>query len=286
MEISRPMYDEQAALWNGLAGRAWVGQQLLLEAAFKGLEDLLVDQVSGGPGDRVLDVGCGTGSTTLAIERALGARGHHVGVDVSEPMIAAARSRAEAAGSRAEFIVADAQTYPFEDGAFDIIVSRFGVMFFDDPVRAFANIERAARRGAALKAIVWRAADANPFMTTAERAAATVLGGVPARPARGPGQFAFADRDHVREILEAAGWESVSCQAADVLCRFPEEKLVDWVTKLGPVGRMLHGLDDQARDRVLGAVLPAFSGYVHAGEVRFDAACWMLSARARDEEVR
>jgi ubiquinone/menaquinone biosynthesis C-methylase UbiE len=144
------------ALWNGHAGRAWVEAQESLDRLYKPFEDLLVDAASPGSGHRVLDVGCGTGGTTLAVARLLGPTGHCIGVDISEPMIALARTRAERENTPARFVRADAQTHVFEPAYFDLIISRFGVMFFGDPVLAFANLRRAARSGATVRVIVWR----------------------------------------------------------------------------------------------------------------------------------
>src|SRR5262245_50412682 len=135
MEAAHPTYDEQATLWNGLSGRAWVESRDLLDQMFKPLEDLLVEAVLTRSASRVLDVGCGTGSTTLAIARRLGAKGSCVGIDISDPMIDAARARAEQEGTPARFIRADAQLHAFEAASFDMIISRLGVMFFDDFVR-------------------------------------------------------------------------------------------------------------------------------------------------------
>src|SRR6185295_17722413 len=135
---------EQAALWNGPAGRAWVEAQELLDRMFEPFEDLLVNAIRAGSGSRALDVGCGTGSTTLAVARRLGPEGRCTGIDISASMIAAARVRAEREGTSAAFICADAQRYSFAPASFDTIVSRFGVMFFEDPVQAFANLRRAA----------------------------------------------------------------------------------------------------------------------------------------------
>src|SRR5579872_4643836 len=170
MNIAGQANTEQATLWNGVAGLAWVELQALLEHVLKPFETRLLEVVGANEPGHLLDVGCGTGGTTLAAARALGARGHCTGVDISDPMIAAARVRAESAGIAADFICADAQTHRFEASSFDMIISRFGVMFFDDPVRAFANFRRAARDDAELCVIVWRTAAENPFMMTAERA--------------------------------------------------------------------------------------------------------------------
>jgi ubiquinone/menaquinone biosynthesis C-methylase UbiE len=278
MNAAQPTYDEQTKHWNATAGCAWVDAQELLDQMFKRLEDLLVDAVAAG--SRVLDVGCGTGGTTLAVAHRLGGEGHSVGADVSEPMIAAARARAEREGAPASFIVADVQTHPFERASFDAIISRFGVMFFNDPVQAFANMRRATKDDAALHAIVWRSAEENPFMTTAERAAAPLLPNLPARPTDGPGQFAFADPQRVAAILEGGGWADVDLQAIDVECTLPEQELIGYFTRLGPVGLTLQGEDERTRTQVIEAVRPAFDPFVHGTDVRYTAACWMVSARA------
>lgn len=281
MEATRQTYGEQAALWNNSAGHAWVELQALLDQLFKPFADLLVEAVSAGPGERVLDVGCGTGGTTLAVARVLGAKGRCTGVDISEPMIAAARARAEGEGLLADFIRADAQDYAFEAASFDTIISRFGVMFFEDPVRAFANLRRAARDDAELRFITWRSPEENPFMTTAERAAAPLLPDVPAREPDAPGQFAFADHRRVRRILEEGGWVDIDIQPVDIACTLPEKELVRYFTRLGPLGRILHEADEKTRTQVIETVRAAFDSYVRGAEVRFDAACWLVGARAR-----
>src|SRR5258707_696949 len=130
MDFAHQTANEQATLWNGLAGRAWVETQESLDHMFKPFEDLLVEAVSLGPKRRVLDVGRGTGRTTLAVARLLGAKGRCIGIDISDAMIAAARSRAERESTPASFICANAQAHGFEPASFDTIISRFGVMFF------------------------------------------------------------------------------------------------------------------------------------------------------------
>jgi ubiquinone/menaquinone biosynthesis C-methylase UbiE len=280
MDVTQPTNDEQTKHWNTTAGCAWVDAQDLLDQMMKGLEDLLVDGVAAGSGRRVLDVGCGTGGTTLAVARRLGAEGQCVGADVSEPMIAAARARAERDGIPASFILADVQTHPFERASVDTIISRFGVMFFNDPVQAFANLRRAATDDGALHVIAWRSAAENPFMTTAERAAAPLLPNLPDRPADGPGQFSFANPQRVAAILDAGGWADVDLQPIDVECTLPEPELIGFITQLGPVGLALQGKDERTRAQVIEAVRPAFDPFVHGTEVRYTAACWMVSAQA------
>lgn len=273
------MQEDQATLWNGSAGRAWVDGQDLLDRLFAPFQQLLVESAVAQPGD-VLDIGCGTGSTTVAIARALGNGARCTGVDISAPMIEAARARADWEDVRADFIVADAETHDLEARRFDRIVSRFGVMFFADPVAAFANLRRSARDDAALDLIVWRSAGDNPFMTTAERAAAPLLPCLPARDPNGPGQFGFADPDRVRAILGGGGWRDITIRPLDVRCVMPETELVRYFTRLGPLGRVIDQVDASTRERIVETVRAAFEPYVHKGEVRFTAACWRIDARA------
>jgi SAM-dependent methyltransferase len=280
MKVTPGTSGEQATLWNGPAGRAWVETQDVLEEMYKPFEPLLAEAVCAGSRQTLLDVGCGTGATTLAAARRLGANGDCTGIDVSEPMIAAARAAAAREALRARFIVADAQVYPFEPASVDVIVSRFGVMFFDDPVAAFTNLRRAGRPAAGLRLIAWRSADQNPFMTTAERAAAPLLPDLPVRKADAPGQFAFANADRVRGILSESGWAKVEFEPIDVACRLPAHELIRYVSRLGPVGLALQQADEATRTRVLERVRPAFDHYAQGDELRFTAACWLVTAQA------
>ena len=274
------MKDEQAALWNGVAGRAWVDAQQALDRLFTPFEDLLVTAVTAASARAVLDVGCGTGATTLAVARRFRGNGRCVGVDISAPMLELARVRAEAEHLPAQFIHADAERYAFEPAVFDAVISRFGVMFFERPVDAFANIRHAAQPDATLCLIAWRSAADNPFMTTAERAAAPLLPNLPPRKPDAPGQFAFADRDRVRTILQNSGWREIDLRPIDVDCTMPRTDLEQYVTRLGPLGLVLQDADETTRARIVETVLSAFDPYVHGHDVRFTAACWMIGARA------
>ena len=282
MDVAIEPNDEQRTLWNGAKGRVWVEAQAVLDRMFAPLQDALVQGIPVGSGSRVLDVGCGTGGTTLAVARRLGAGGACTGIDISEPMLAAARARAERDGAPADFIRADAQTYAFEPARFDTILSRIGVMFFADPVRAFANLRRAAKDDAALRFVAWRSPEENAFMTTAERAAAPLLPDIVLRragPAPAAGQFAFADRRRVRRILAESGWAGIDIRPVDLACSFPESELVTCLTRLGPLGEILHEVDAPTRAQVIETVRAAFDPYVHGAEVRFAAACWLVGAK-------
>ena len=279
MDTTHRTNEEQIALWNDTAGRAWVELQETLDRVLEPFENLLVEAVATRKAQRVLDIGCGTGSTTLAIGRQLGPKGTAVGVDISGPMIALANQRAERESAPPRFLCADAQTHAFEPASFDMIVSRFGVMFFDDSVRAFANLRRAAAPKASLQVIAWRSPAENPFMTAAERAAAPFFPQMPARRPDEPGQFAFADRSRVYSILEKSGWSEIDIRPLDVACTLPEHELDAYISRLGPLGRVLQQADERTRSRIIEAVRAAFDPYVHGAEVLFTAACWMIGAR-------
>lgn len=271
---------DQAALWNGTAGHAWVDSQALLDDLFAPFERRLADAVASSGASRLLDIGCGTGATTLAAAGRLAGEARALGVDISAPMIDLARRRAEAEGAPVRFECADAQTHGFDAAAFDMVISRFGVMFFADSVRAFANIRRAVAPGGALHMIVWRSAAENPFMTTAERAAAPLVPAMPPRKPDAPGQFAFGDPERVRGLLRDAGWSSIAIDPLDIECRFPAAALTRYFTRLGPLGLILAQADPDDRDRIVAAVRTAFDPYVDGDDVRFVAACWTITARA------
>jgi SAM-dependent methyltransferase len=273
------MDDEQARLWNGVAARGWIETRGLIDQVFEPMADLLLEVVPPGSEYAVLDVGCGTGATTLASARRLGSGGRALGVDLSAPMVDVARARAERDGSSATFLCADAQSYAFEPASFDVILSRFGVMFFNDAVQAFANLRGAARSGAELRCVVWRGPEENAFMTTAERAAAPLLQDLPVRRSDGPGQFAFADAQRVQRILEESGWVGIEIRPVDVACTFAEGELIGYFTRLGPLSRVLHETDEQTRGQIIETVRRAFEPYVQGTQVRFTAACWLVAAR-------
>ncbi|RAZ91179.1 SAM-dependent methyltransferase [Mesorhizobium hawassense] len=272
---------QQAALWNDASGKAWVEMQPILDGVLAPFESLVVDAGYPGEGRTVLDIGCGAGATTLAMARRVGNAGRCVGLDISRPLVALATERARAGEvANASFGVGDAQAYGFESGIFDAVVSRFGVMFFDDPVAAFSNIRQAARPGGKLAFVAWRSPTENDFMTAAARTAAPFLPPAPAPDPEAPGQFAFADGARVRRILEASGWSSIEVERADVPCQIAEGDLMTYATRLGPVGAALREVDRATAEKISAALPAAFASFVTDGKARFIAACWLVTALA------
>lgn len=279
MSDTRVANQDQVALWNDVSGRTWAELQTVMDGILAPLEAVVVEEGFPGEGRRVMDVGCGSGATTFAMARRLGAAGRAVGVDISEPLLTAAKRRAAAEGiGNTAFLQADAQTHAFEPGSFDAVISRFGVMFFDDPQGAFANLRRATRISGKLTFVAWRSPAENPFMTTARRAAEPLLPNMPTPDPNAPGQFAFADGERVRRILEQGGWGDIVIRPVDVQGRVGEQDLLTYVTRLGPVGMALREVDEATRVRVSAVVRAAFEPYIRNGVANFTMACWLVGA--------
>ncbi|ACG77764.1 ubiquinone/menaquinone biosynthesis methyltransferase ubiE [Phenylobacterium zucineum HLK1] len=272
---------DQAVLWNEANGRTWVELQSVLDRMLAPFASIVVDEAFPGAGGRVTDIGCGAGATTLAMARRLGPGGLALGVDISGPLVAAAAERARAERlENAAFVQADAQTYAFDEAGFDAVMSRFGVMFFEDPEAAFANIRRGVRSGGKLAFVAWRSPAENPFMTTAMRAAAPFLPPLPTPEPGAPGQFGFADGERVRRILEASGWTGVEVRPIDVPASVAEADLKTYVARMGPVGAAMRELPEADRARIVEALQTAYAPFIEDGEARFTAACWLVTARA------
>jgi SAM-dependent methyltransferase len=271
---------DQPALWNGPAGETWVAKQQMLDALFAPVAGYLADAVAAASPHRLLDIGCGTGATALAAAPWLGVGGDVLGVDISAPMIARARARGAVGGLPVRFEEGDAEIYDFPAAAFDMAISRFGVMFFSDSVAAFANIRAAMVPKGLLQAIAWRSPRENDFMTASWRAAEPFLPVMPAPDPDAPGQFAFASDERVLGFLWDAGWSDIVIEPIDFACTLPTSALADYVAKMGPLGLFLAQSDPAERAAIVAKVLPAFDRYIDGDTVHVRAACWSIRARA------
>ncbi|HEY8572603.1 class I SAM-dependent methyltransferase [Phenylobacterium sp.] len=270
----------QVAYWNESAGPVWAQSQAALDRQLAPLGRAGMAVLAPGPGERILDVGCGAGETTLELKAAVGPGGAATGVDISRPLLKISRRRAEGL-SGVEFVEADAQTHPFEPGAFDAVFSRFGVMFFADPQAAFGNIRRAMRPGGRLAFVCWRPPTENPVMTLPMVAALPLLPQPPQPPEPGaPGPFAFADPERPRSILEAAGFQDIAIAPHDEKVGGGDvEATTELAMKIGPLGAQIREhphLAAAVREAVRHALAP------HAGPdgVKLGAAIWIVTARA------
>jgi SAM-dependent methyltransferase len=277
---------DQAERWNSGDDLAhWITNQARYDRMNKPFADLILAGAALQPGSHVLDVGCGCGGTTLAAARVV-APGQAVGLDLSGPMLARARASAEAAGlGNAVFRQGDAQVHPLEPGSFDAVISRFGTMFFTDPVAAFANVRSATRPGGKLAFVCWQPPAANQWLLV-PRAALAEHVPLPAGygSGDGPGMFAFADPGRPREILATAGWRDIEITAEHVSILVggggSVEDAVEFVRTGSSARTMLAGADAGTFDRAVASVRTALAAYADADGVRMGAGVWLVQATA------
>ncbi len=276
---------EQIEYWNGKAGETWVRMQERMDHALTPVTAALLSLAAPQPGDHILDIGCGAGETTLALAAAAVEDGLVIGVDISEPLLERARQRAEELLSDADFRCVDAATFDDAADGFDLVVSRFGVMFFADPAAAFANLWRLARPGARLCFACWQAPFENLWAMLPTQLLADVLPPDPRYDPHAPGPFAFADPERVAGILADAGWQNpvfhalpfamVMGEGAD-----PVAAAVNFALRIGPAARAVRdaGPDVEAIART--RLAAAFAAHLADGQVGLPATVWLITAEA------
>jgi SAM-dependent methyltransferase len=269
----------QAAYWNEVAGRSWAEFQEGLDRQVAPLGRRAMAALAPAPGERIIDIGCGAGETSLELARAVGGGGSILGVDLSEPLLEIARRRAVGMAAL-DFRQADAQTFPFDPGAFDAAFSRFGIMFFENPAAAFANIRRALKPSGRLAFVCWRRPDENPIMRLPMEAAGPLA--PPPSPAEpdAPGPFAFADPDRVRGVLANAGFGAIEITPHDAKVGSGDlETALALALRIGPLGAILRENPD-LRDPVLPRVRAALAAHDGPEGPKLDAAVWIVTARS------
>lgn len=271
--------EDQIKFWNEKAGQNWTTLQARMDANMAAIGDAALAFAQAKAGMAVLDVGCGTGVTSLALAEA-GAK--VTGLDISRPMLALARERAAKAGLDISFIEADASAYPFAP-EFDLIFSRFGVMFFDAPVAAFANLRKSLKPDGRMAFVCWRTPAENPWASAPLLAAKPFLPEQPPPDPLAPGPFAFADPKRLEDILAQSGFSAIRIERLDSVMTVGTDLglAASQTLQIGPLSRAVGEVDEAARTAIIKAVQEAMAGFVRPdGEVAPAAACWLVSARA------
>ncbi len=271
----------QVDYWNALAGQTWARFQAQLDRQIDPLGREAMRVLAPRAGERILDIGCGCGQTTMELAALVGAEGYVKGADISAPMLEIARARPVLPGAVAPvFEQADAQVASFGDGAFDVAFSRFGVMFFSDPVAAFANIRKALRAGGRLAFVCWRPFVENVWMRAPQQAAAPFMPESPPADPTAPGPFAFADAQRLRGILGDAGFQDVVIEKFDCLIGGGDlEQSLELALRVGPLGGTLRA-HPELISKVSDAVKAALAGYMTPQGVLMPAASWIVRAKA------
>ncbi len=272
--------DEQIEYWNGPGARRWVRYQEVLDRMLQPFGRAVLEAARARTGERVVDVGCGCATTTLALAEAVGDGGAVLGVDPSAPMLEVARGRArERRLTNATFVVADAAAHAF-DADFDLLFSRFGVMFFADPAAAFAHLRGALRKGGRAAFVCWGPAADNPWFRVPMAAAGTVVPLPQPTSPDEPGPFALGDRARLRGILDAAGFGDIqirSVSPAVVLGGDLEDAATNAI-ETGPVSRLLLDADETTRMRVREAIREQLAPHASEDGVTLSSAAWLVTA--------
>ncbi len=272
---------DQIAYWNGPGGRRWIDRQATQDVVLAPIADLLYARARFATGERVVDVGCGCGVTTLEIAARVGPAGRVVGLDVSSPMVARARELAGAT-SAVEFVLADATAHAFAFGWASLLFSRFGVMFFADPVLSFANLRKGAARGGRLVFACWRAAKLNPWQMIALKAACKHVPRLPDVGPEDPGPFSFANEERVRRILADAGFAQIALTAVDLELDIAAgqgfEAALATSMNVGAASRALEGQSDELRAAAAQEIRAALAPHRRGASVPLGAAIWNVEA--------
>lgn len=268
--------EAQIRSWDGTGGGYWAVHASHFDRGVAGYQPHLVEAACAGPAGRVLDVGCGNGRTALDLARRAGSV---LGIDVSEAMLAVARDRAAAEGlSGVEFVRADAQTHPFEPGSFDVVVSRHGVMFFDDPSVAFANLARAVVPGGRLAMLVWQPLAEQEWLVEFMRALRATPPG-----SDGPSPVAFGDPAKVRSLLEGAGFTGVELSGLERPMWYGTDADDASAFVAGHFAGALDALEPGERPVARDALRAVMASHETPDGVQFRSACWLVTARREPE---
>ncbi|MDH3241050.1 MAG: class I SAM-dependent methyltransferase [Alphaproteobacteria bacterium] len=272
---------DQLAFWNGPGGPIWVARQDHTDITLAPVSDALIALAAPQAGERVLDVGCGCGASTLDLARAVGPSGHVTALDISAPMLAEGKARAEAAGiGNVTWQQADAATAALD--GFDLLVSNCGLMFFGDPVAAFSHLRAAADPGARMAFVCWRSLAENPWMGVPMNAAARHLPPRPKPDPEAPGMFAFADPKRVSRILTDAGWGPPQLDKLDVDLDIAAGRGLDEAvvqsTQIGAVNSWLRGKPADVVAAATASIREALAPYADGAAVRLPGAIWLVSS--------
>jgi len=282
MPVGHDRNADQIAYWNGPGGEHWTERQPLQDILLAPISQILIDSAAANSGERIVDVGCGCGSTSIALAQAVAPSGFVLGIDISAPMLARARQLAPKT-LPVDFVLADATVHPFDPASFDLLVSRFGVMFFAEPALSFANLRRALKPAGRLAFACWREPRENPMLMTPLQAAYKHVPKLPQPGPEDPGPFSFASEERVKRILREAGFVDVAIVprnlSLDIAIGRGLEAAVQGAIEIGPASRALHDHPEDVRAAAKESIREALKPFVRGETVPLPAAIWIVTAR-------
>jgi SAM-dependent methyltransferase len=276
-------HADQIAYWNGPGGQRWADRQQIQDVVLAPVADVLFDRARVKTGERIIDVGCGAGATTIALAEKVGPAGRVVGIDISAPMLARARQVAPK-GMPVEFMLADATVYGFEPAAFDLLASRFGVMFFAEPALSFANLRKALKPPGRLAFACWREPRINPFFMAPLQAVYKHVPKLPQPEPEDPGPFSFASEARVNRVLGEAGFSGIKMEPCDLSLDIAVgrglDAAVEGALEIGPASRALQDHPADVRAAAANSIREALTPFASGQTVKLPAAIWIVTASA------
>jgi ubiquinone/menaquinone biosynthesis C-methylase UbiE len=274
---------DQIAYWNGPGGQRWTDRQQMQDIMLAPVADILIDRADVKLDERVVDIGCGCGAIAVTLAEKVGPKGHVLGIDVSAPMLQRARQVAPK-DAPVDFVLADATVYPFDPASADLLVSRFGVMFFAEPAVSFANLRKTLRSSGRLTFVCWREPRENPWLMTPLQAVYQHVPKLPQLGPEDPGPFSFASEQRVRRILADAGFSSIAMEphelALDVAIGRGLDAAVESALEIGPASRALEGQPAELREASKRSIRQALAPFAKGQSVSLPAAIWIVTASA------
>lgn len=274
---------DQIAYWNGPNGQRWTDRQAEQDVLLAPVTQALIDRAAVRQGERIIDVGCGCGGTSMALASRVAPAGFVLGVDISGPMLSRARQLA-AKGLPVDFVLADATVYPFDPGSFDLLVSRFGVMFFAEPAVSFSNLRRALRPSGRMAFACWREPRENPWMMAPLQAIYQHVPKLPPQGPEDPGPFAFASEERVHRIIGEAGFKKIGMEpvalAFDIAIGRGLDAAVQAAMQIGPGSRALDGHPPETRAAAAKSVKETLAPFVRGDNVPLAGSIWIVTAQA------
>ena len=273
--------DDQRALWNGPDAEYWVREQERMDRTLAPVTGPLLSFAAPVAGSTVVDIGCGCGTTTIELARAVGPAGRVVGLDVSEGMLGLAKERLREFGN-ATCLLGDAAELPLQEIGAELIVSRFGVMFFGNPLAAFANLRTALVPGGRLRFACWRPIGENPWLQIPLHAVYEHVPRMPKPEPEEPGPFSFGDTARVERILKDAGFAAISFTPLDVQIDLAPGGTLDEAaaqsSSVGPAKRALKEQPDDIRAAAIESIRRALAPYISPAGVKLPGAVWLVAA--------
>ena len=273
--------QEQKEFWNEKKGKIWVSLESNIDKMLGPLGHHAIKILNPKSGEKILDIGCGTGSTSQSLSKLVGENGLITGIDISEPILRFAKNQLDNRNIKnIDFIQEDAQTFNLSNFNYDAIFSRFGIMFFEDPFFAFKNIKKSLNSKGRITFICWSTREENDWITLSSKVASQFLELPPKNNPREPGPFAFEEYSYIKEILTKSGWKNINIKnhKENIIVGKTLDHAAAFLSKMGPMSVPFENSNEKTKAKVIEALKECYSKYLIPKGVEFHFSTWIVSA--------